>query len=116
MGKKPDPKKRYIREPERLKCVKLCMEHILTRLINISEACRSGGLKITQQANFMEDVKQALSNVECLAKDGQYGKQIETAMIKVVAGLMAAIGQPVGDESQLNFATVKQVLHLLKNN
>ena len=63
----------------------------------------------------MEGTREALSNIELLAKDAKYGKEVQNAMINVVGSLMFAIGQPVKDESQLTFGMVKQVLGLLKN-
>jgi len=112
--KKPDPKKRYIKEPDRMKCVDYCMKEILKRLKLISDACRTR-LEITKDARFMEATKEALSNIEILAKDAKYGKEVQAGMINVVGSLMFAIGQPVKDESQLTFGMVKQVLGLLKN-
>lgn len=112
--KKPDPKKRYIKEPDRMKCVDLCMKEILKRLKLISDACRTR-FEITKDAKFMEGTREALSNIELLAKDAKYGKEVQNAMINVVGSLMFAIGQPVKDESQLTFGMVKQVLGLLKN-
>merc|ERR1712150_74114 len=94
------------------------IQEILKRLELISQVLRLKNAEIVKQQAFMDGTKEALSNVEVLSKDAklhQFKKEIQEGMTNVVGGLMIAIGQPLPDESQLNFTIVKQVLDALKN-